>query len=237
MTSEIKFRSDMLVEVVDSMGSDETVARAARVSTGRDQLDQGKIEGLISYLVREGHTSTLEHCYVTFRMEVPLFVREQIMTHRTLSKNNQSGRYTEFEPEFYVPNESRPLVNTGTSARPNLQPSDKIVRKGEFGFPEEGVSLHDFTVYATRQLAESSWTVYQHLIEDGVANEVARNVLPVSTYTSLWVTGNLHAWFNFLRLRNGFEGHPQYEIQEVSRLVEGYISMLYPITYSAWRNK
>lgn len=219
--TEITFRSDMKVELLDYMGSDETVARAARVSTGKDQLEQGKIEGLIGYLVREGHTSTLEHCVLTFRMEVPIFVHRQLMTHRTLSKNSESGRYTEFNPEFYVPAPERPLVNAGTSARPKLEAGweDQI----------DGVQV------LQKYISQESWSIYLRLIDDGVANEVARNVLPVSTYTSMWVTGNLLGWFNFLRLRNGSEGAPQYEIVEVARQVEEVIAEKFPITYNAWR--
>lgn len=220
--AEINYRSDMKVELLDHMGSDETVARAARVSTGKDRLDQGKIEGLIRYLVREGHTSTLEHCVSTFRMEVPIFVHRQLMTHRTLSKNSESGRYTEFKPEFYVPGGDRPLVNAGTSARPEL------------------VSAKDPDTFGSIQVAHSElaticWQSYELQIADGIANEVARNVLPVSTYTSLWMTGNLLGWFNFLRLRNGDNGHPQFEVVEVARQVEEIIAELYPITYAAWK--
>lgn len=219
--TEIKYRNDMKVELVNHMGSDETVARAARVSTGKDRLDQGKIEGLIRYLVREGHTSTLEHCVVTLRMEVPIFVHRQLMTHRTLSKNSESGRYTEFKPEFYVPAPERPLVNAGSSARPDLHP----------GAPEQVIAAQ----IAHRISVDYAWRNYVAMVQDGVANEVARNVLPVSTYTSLWVTGNLLGWFNFLRLRNGDKGHPQWEIVEVARQVEEIIAGLYPITYAAWK--
>lgn len=77
----IKFKSDMDVEFLSKMGNDETVARAARVSTGKDQIDQGKIDGLIKYLVREGHTSTLEHCTLSVRVHAPIFVMRQIYTH------------------------------------------------------------------------------------------------------------------------------------------------------------
>lgn len=142
--TEITFTSEMTVELVDSMGTDETVARAARVSTGRDQLEQGKIGGLIGYLVREGHTSTLEHCALTVRVHAPVFVMRQIYTHRTLSKNSESGRYKELEPVFYVPSADRPLVNAGRGAHPNLQPAvyeDQI---------DKAVSIH-------RGVAQSSW--------------------------------------------------------------------------------
>lgn len=226
--TEITFKSDMDVELVDSMGTDETVARAARVSTGKDQLEQGKIEGLIRYLMREGHTSCFEHCTVTVRVHVPIFVHRQLMTHRTLSKNSESGRYKELEPVFYVPSEDRPLVNTGSGAHPNLVHEEPDPRG--FGM----MSLPEFTQDVHQDLAETAWDYYGQLTQEGVATEVARNVLPVSIYTSAYLTGNLLAWFNFLRLRNGTHGHPQWEIVEVANKVEEYISELYPITYAAW---
>lgn len=181
----------------------------------------------IVYVRRNGHTlwsgnsSTLEHCVVTLRMEVPIFVHRQLMTHRTLSKNSESGRYTELKPEFYVPAPERPLVNAGTSARPELQDAP--------GW------MHRVVEAAHRAPVEDAWKQYTALIDLGVANEVARNVLPASTYTSLWMTGNLLAWFNFLRLRNGDKGHPQWEIVDVARQVEEIIADLYPITYEAWK--
>ena len=227
--TEITFKSDMDVELVESMGTDETVARAARVSTGRDQLEQGKIEGLIKYLVREGHTSTLEHCTVTVRVHVPIFVHRQLMTHRTLSKNSESGRYKELEPVFYVPSEDRPLVNAGSGAHPNLVHEAPDPRG--FGM----MSLSEFTQDVHRDLAEAAWDYYVQLTQEGVATEVARNVLPVSIYTSSYLTGNLLGWFNFLRLRAGYTGHPQFEIVEVAKKVEAIIEELYPITYKAWK--
>lgn len=225
--TDIVYRSDMLVEEIQSWGSDEMVARAARVSTGKDQLDQGKIEGLIGYLVREGHTSTLEHCGATIRMNVPIFVHRQLLTHRTLSKNSESGRYTEFKPEFYVPSDERPLVNAGSGAHPNLVHGDED-EDADWPLPTFTQDLH-------KSIADQAWTIYKDLIDEGVANEVARNVLPVSTYTSIWMSGNLLGWFNFLKLRNGKLGHPQWEIVEVARQVEEIIAEKFPITYNAWR--
>lgn len=217
--TEITFKSDMGVELIDSMGSDETVARAARVSTGRDQLEQGKIEGLIGYLMRAGHSSTFEHCSLTVRVHVPISTHRQAMTHRTLSKNSESGRYKELEPTFYLPDGDRPLANAGSGAHPDLV-------KLEFDFGE----------FVRRREAHynACWEQYQWELSQGVATEVARDVLPVATYTSAYMTGNLLAWFNFLRLRAGYTGHPQHEIQEVAKKVEAVIADLFPITYAAW---
>ena len=219
--TNITYRSDINVEHIQHWGTDETVARAARVSTGKDKLDQGKIVGLINYLVREQHTSTLEHCGLTLRFEAPLFIHAQFMTHRTLSKNTQSGRYTEFKPEFWTPADNRPLVNVGSSAHPEMAPA----QPGQVILTKHEIEL------ATEDAYES----YTNMLNAGIANEVARAVLPTNTYTSWWASGNLLAWFNFLNRRNGENGHPQYEIVNLAHQVQDIIAEHYPITYMAWR--
>lgn len=219
--TDIKFKSDMDVELIDSLGTDETVARAARVSTGKDRVDQGDVVGLLKYLVREGHTSTLEHCAVTIRVHVPIFVRTQILTHRTLSKNSESGRYGELKPVFYVPEEDRPLVNAGSGAHPNLVDA-------------EDRDAYSVEAFEHMSLATSAWDQYRRSLARGTATEVARNYLPVTTYTSMYLTGNLLGWFNFLRLRLGHNGAPQFEIQQVARKVADIIQTEFPITYAAW---
>lgn len=217
----IKFRSDMQVELINHMGSDETIARAARVSTGKDKLDHGKIEGLIGYLMREGHSSCFEHCAVTIRLNVPIFVHRQIMTHRTMAKNSESGRYTELKPEFYVPPTERPLVNAGKAAHPELV---------------AGTDLQfDFMRHEHEIVYDIAWSSYQDMLRRGIAEEVARNVLPVGVYTSAYVTANLLGWFNFLKLRNGSNGHPQWEIADTALQVEVIIADLYQIAYQAWK--
>lgn len=226
--TEIKYRSDMGVELVDHMGSDETVARAARVSTGNDEILPEKMQGLINYLVREGHTSTLEHCLVTFRVEVPIMVAREWMRHRTQSFNEISGRYAKLEPVFYVPSEDRPLVNAGSGAHPNLVAG-------------EHRTTYLMAVDLMVESFEAAWEAYEYMtaghpeFDDIIANEVARNVLPVSTYTRFYATANLNNWFKFLSLRNGEQGHPQYEIVEAAKKVEAIISDLYPLSYAAWK--
>lgn len=167
-----------------------------------------------------GNSSTLEHCTITVRVYVPVFVHRQLMTHRTLSKNSESGRYKELDPVFYIPSGDRPLVNAGSGAHPNLVPSD--------------LPLFRLAASSHWEVARITWEDYSEMIEAGVATEVARNVLPVSIYTSAYLTGNLLGWFNFLRLRNGDHGHPQYEVVEVAKKIEAIIAELYPITYKAW---
>lgn len=221
--TEIKFRNDIQVTLIQSMGDDEMVARAARVSTGKDQMRQDKITGLINYLVREGHTSTLEHCVMTLRFEVPIFVAREFMRHRTMSYNEISGRYSELEPEFYVPGEDRPLSNEGSGAHPNLVQGmhhDRLLGSS--------TAMH-------KRAYGAAWEAYQDQLTIGVANEVARNVLPVGIYTKFYATANLNNWLKFVNLRAGHTGAPQYEIAEAAQKVEQVIKTLYPITYEAWR--
>lgn len=225
--TEIKFRSDIGVEYIQHMGTDEMVAKAARVSTGKDQEETVKINGLIRYLASERHTSPFEHTGLTVRVEAPIFVAREAMRHRTFSFNEISGRYAKLKPEFYVPSDDRPLVNKGTGARPNLV-TDAEVGKWTYN------NLQSMTRAIHIDQAEESWEIYEHLLNEGVATEVARNVLPVGTYTSWYMTGNLHAWFNFFNLRSGRVGHPQFEIVDMSLQVEDIVKDLFPVSAEAW---
>lgn len=218
-------RSDIKVEYIQHMGDDEIIAKAARVSTGKDQEDNDKIRGLIRYLARERHTSPFEHTALTVRIEAPIFVAREAMRHRTFSFNEISGRYAKLKPEFYKPPVGRPLINQGSGAHPSFTPWD--VSAAEYMDVEE---VHSWS-YAY------AWRQYELLLTRGFANEVARNVLPVGTYTSWYMTGNLHAWFNFLRLRDGSEGHPQYEIVQLAQQVWPIIEEHWPIAASAWKER
>ena len=220
--TEIKWRDDLKVDYLQHMGSDEMVARSARVSTGRDKLKQDKIEGLIRYLVKSQHVSTLEHCVLTVRVEAPIFVAREWMRHRTQSFNEISGRYAILPGEFYVPQFERPLENQGTSARPVF----------EVNFDKQ---LHRVVTGSQKVAYKEAWQQYEKLVNAGVANEVARNVLPVGIYTKFYATANLNNWFKFLTLRNGDVGSPQYEIAQAAQKVEKIIAELYPITYAAWK--
>lgn len=221
-----EFRSDMTVDLLQSWGSDEFAASAARVSTGGQTVSPERLNGLIKYLISEGHYAPFEHLGATFRVDAPLFVLAQITRHRHLSFSVQSGRYTEADPVFWVPDSERPLVNKGTSARPDLGHPDSLTRQEV---------LHEDTLMWMEETFKRAVTNYNELLELGVAKEVARAVLPQSLYTSFYVSGNLRAWFDVLKLRNGSHGHPQLEIVEVAQKIEAEIATLFPISYGAWK--
>ena len=103
----LTFRSDMTVELTQSMASDEAVLKAARVSTGAGSTSAEKDAGLINYLMRDRHGSPFEHNSFTFYIEAPIFVFREFMRHRIASYNEESGRYKELKPVFYFPDIER----------------------------------------------------------------------------------------------------------------------------------
>src|SRR5699024_2732272 len=223
----MKFRSEMQADLVESWGTDEMIARAARVSTNSDTVTQEKIKGLIGYLIRNSHTSPLEHVGATFRLGVPLFVRDQIVRHRTFSYNIRSFRFGEASPEFYLPAPERPLYNAGSGAHPDLVADHP-----------DGRPLHDITAEEFQHNARSAWMSYTNLLEYGVAEEVARGVLPTNLYTSMYMSGNLWNWLQFLEKRIESEKNkPQWEIESAALLIQETLFAKFPVAMSAWEDQ
>ena len=231
MSEEIQFRDDVSVELVKSSASDADVIWAARVSTAGDKsledvgADASKSEGLINYLARERHGSPFEHTSMTFFISAPIFVFREFRRHRIASYNEESGRYRELRPVFYVPSKDRKLVQIG--------------KPGAYSFIEGTPEQHKLTVDAIKQTCTLAYENYQKLLTAGVAREVARAVLPVTLYSSMYVTMNARALMNFLSLRTAREGshfpsYPQREIEMVAEKMEAEFAKLMPITYGAF---
>ena len=199
------------VEYVDHMGSDLTIVNSARVSFGKhkQELDE-KDKKLIKYLIKHRHTSTLEHCSVTFRFVVPLFVRSQHHRHRTWSYNEISRRYTEFDIKFYEPKFFR---SQHASNRQASNVDDVINPKIIY------YNLHDGASSTASQLMEnhhrSSLKLYEALLDGGVCREQARGVLPQNMYTEYYGTANLNNLIKFIGLR--IHSGAQWEIQRVAQ--------------------
>ncbi len=229
MTSEIKCRSDMTVELVNSMARDSDVAMAARVSTvsGNHEkiVDLEKDAGLINYLMRDRHGSPFEHNAFTFYIEAPIFVFREFMRHRIASYNEESGRYKELSPVFYVPGEDRKLKQVG--------------KPGAYVF-EDGTYDQKMMVPASiRRVNTEAYNAYKKMLESGIAREVARAVLPVNLYSSMYVTMNARSLMNFLSLRTQREGthfpsFPQREIEMVAEKMEEFFAEKMPITYETF---
>jgi thymidylate synthase (FAD) len=232
MGEEIIFRDDMSVELVKSSASDADVIWAARVSTAGDKsledvgADPAKSEGLINYLARERHGSPFEHTSMTFFISAPIFVFREFMRHRIASYNEESGRYRELKPVFYIPSKERKLVQIG--------------KAGAYTFVDGTPEQFDITVAAIKETCNLAYANYQKMLDAGVAREVARAVLPVTLYSSMYVTMNARALMNFLSLRTAREGshfpsYPQREIEMVAEKMEADFAKLMPITYGAFQ--
>lgn len=190
------------VRLINTMGSDVEIVNGARVSFGkrREELDE-KDKVLIQYLADERHTSPFEHVAFTFHIKCPLFVTRQWHRHRTWSYNEISRRYTSMNLEFYVPEAYRQQAETNRQAS-----TDDLVTE-----TKDGRNLEKLVGDHTREAFE----FYEHLIEQGVAREQARMVLPQNMYTEMYATVNLHNLIHFVELRI----HPgaQWEIQQYAK--------------------
>jgi thymidylate synthase (FAD) len=232
MSDEIVFREDMSVELVKSSASDADVIWAARVSTAGDKSledvgsDASKSEGLINYLARERHGSPFEHTSMTFFISAPIFVFREFMRHRIASYNEESGRYRELKPVFYIPSKERKLVQIG--------------KAGAYTFVDGTPEQYEITVKSIKETCVLAYENYQKMLDAGVAREVARAVLPVTLYSSMYVTMNARALMNFLSLRTSRDGshfpsYPQREIEMVAEKMEAEFAKLMPITYGAFQ--
>lgn len=222
--TDMQFRSDFTVNLLDHMGSDATICQAARVSTlGGDSLDTGEAEGLIRYLMAHRHGSPFEHGSLTFYIEAPIFVWREFMRHRIgFSYNETSARYRDLEPVFYIPPRGRGLVRGESAARPVFEAGDTGQRL-------------DVKAYSTRAY-EVAWDSYRSMREAGIASEVARSVLPVGIYSSAFVTCNPRSLMAFLSLRTHdsgatFTSYPQWEIEQVAEGMEVALHDHWPITW------
>lgn len=231
MAEEIIYRDDVTVELVKSSASDADVIWAARVSTAGEQSmeeigeDASKSAGLINYLARERHGSPFEHTSMTFFVSAPIFVFREFMRHRIASYNEESGRYRELKPVFYIPSKSRKLLQVG--------------KTGAYTFEDGTQDQFELSISAMKAAYNVAYDSYQKMLDAGIAREVARVVLPVATYSSMYVTMNARALMNFLSLRTSREGshfpsYPQREIEMVAEKMEAEFARLMPLTYGAF---
>lgn len=231
---DIQFRSDVTVELIRANASDADVLFAARVSTQGEQtldaakdeeLDTSRSKGLINYLMRDRHGSPFEHNSMTFYVQAPIFVFREFMRHRIASYNEESGRYRELNPVFYVPAEERNLLQVG--------------KPGAYDFLPGTAEQVALVQQQTRAAAVHSYEAYQRMLEAGVAREVARIVLPLNIYSSMYVTLNARSLMNFLSLRTKREGShfpsfPQREIEMCAEQMETHFEALMPLTHAAF---
>ncbi|MGW1281586.1 FAD-dependent thymidylate synthase [Streptomyces tsukubensis] len=226
------FRSDVTVELVKHSAADSDVLWAARVSTaGEQSLDELKKDperskGLINFLMRDRHGSPFEHNSMTFFISAPILVFREFMRHRAgWSYNEESGRYRELQPVFYVPGQDRKLVQEG--------------RPGKYVFIDGSPEQHKIVSEAMEDSYRRSYETYQEMLAAGIAREIARSVLPVGLFSSMYATCNARSLMHFLGLRTQHEqakvpSFPQREIEMVGEQMERHWAQLMPLTYQAF---
>ncbi len=230
--SEITIRNDMDVELVDSMGDDYSLIRAARVSTGRDlepvvgRDDEKANAGLVNFLMANRHGTPFEHGSMTFRISAPIFVWREFMRHRIgFSYNEESGRYKQLEPVFYVPHPERALVQEG--------------KPGHYVYVQGNSDQQWEVLQEISGMSRAAYMSYQSMLDSGIAREVARMVLPVNIFSSAYVTCNPRSLMSFLSLRtkredSKFPSYPQREIEMVAEAMESLFANAYPLTHAAF---
>lgn len=223
MSNRIDLLDHGFIRLVDSMGDDLSIARNARVSYDaewRAGSDKGSDERLINYLYDNGHNTPFEAVTITFDVKAPIFVFRQWHRHRTQSYNELSARYRELPEEFYTPDIGQ--ITT--------QSTDNKQMRTDMQHPVAGNIRHWM-----KKANEDSFNTYKKLIKSGCPRELARSVLPVSTYSHMFATANLNNWFKFLSER--LHPHAQYEIRVYAEAILRLIKDVAPVAVSAFEKK
>jgi thymidylate synthase (FAD) len=201
-----------------ALSSDLAVVNGARVSfnSESDEMTE-RDEGLIRFLMRERHGSPFEHGYFRFLVKAPIFVVREHHRHRSgHSYNEWSGRYSKLEAEFYVPQFVRRQVG----------------KPGSYTFEPVDDATREATRREIEAAAEQAFQTYERLLEQGIAKEVARTVLPLATYTKYYWSCNPRSLMHFCGLRN--HESAQYEIRQYAAAAEDFLAQLMPVTHAAF---
>jgi thymidylate synthase (FAD) len=220
------------VRVIDYMGDDAAVVQAARVSYGRGTKQVSTDRGLINYLMRHRHTSPFEMCELKLHVKLPIFVARQWIRHRTANVNEYSARYSILDREFYVP------------APEHLAAQSAANRQGR-GEVLDGAEA-EAVLCALRDEAARAFERYREMLNEdedgatvdpgrrGLARELARIALPLSTYTQWYWKIDLHNLLHFLGLRA--DPHAQYEIRAYADVLLDVVRRWVPLTCEAFEN-
>lgn len=222
MSNQIKVLDHGFVRLVDHMGSDLSIVRAARVSydaAWRAGENEGSDKKLIDYLWKNRHTTPFEAVEFQFEVMAPIFVLRQWHRHRTWTYNELSGRYRELPETYYLPDPEN-IGEQATTNKQGRQPGgDLEARRAE--------------VEKLRAGFEAAFAAYRELLAAGWPRELARTVLPVSTYSHMFAKVNLLNLFKFLSLRA--DPHAQYEIRVYAEAMEKLIEPIVPVAVAAWK--
>ena len=202
-----------------ALADDLSVVNGARVSFARRKAEMDDSDaGLIRFLMRDRHGTPFEHNAFRFHIRCPIFVAREWFRHRVGSFNEFSMRYARATDDFYIP-----------------EPEDvrsQVGRPGAYSFEPEADELAEATREELRAVYETAFATYERLVEQGVARELARAVLPVGAYTEFFWTVNARSLMNFVSLRAAETA--QREIRRYAEAVESFLAERMPITHEAF---
>ena len=206
------------VALVDYMGTDEDVERAARVSYGAGTRKVSLTRGLIRYLRRHRHTTPSEMVEFKFHCAMPMFIARQWVRHRSASINEYSGRYSLMPLLFYMPDEE----HFALQSQSNKQGREQLASK----------EVYNSAVERWERIRSDAGEGYAWMIGEDIAREIARIDLPLSTYTQWYWKIDLHNLLHFLSLRA--DPHAQWEIRVFANIIAGMVKRVAPLSFEAW---
>ena len=216
----VKVLDHGFVGLVDTMGDDDAVVQAARVSYGSGTKTVNTDRNLIRYLLRHKHTTPFEMCEVKFHIKLPIFVMRQLIRHRTASVNEYSGRYSVMSDNFYVPEQKDIKKQSTTNAQ----------GRGE----EFSKEAKERTQQWMEKIHNQAHDTYESFLKEDMARETARAVLPVSNYTEAYWKCNMKNFLHMVGLRA--DPHAQWEIQEYAKVMYELVKPKFPIICEAWED-
>lgn len=241
----MQFKSTVDVQLIQKAGGDHMVVASAKVSTngidalsfvnGKAKNDKGEswsdkdTAGLIGYLIKHRHGTPFEHSFMTFFVHAPIFVWREWHRHRIgFSYNEESGRYKQLQPTFYIPDRERPMmkVDGWKPGRPKFTRCESDV-------------LYDSLLVSLKESYEQSYKAYERHLASGFDPGLARDCLPVGIYSGCWVSCNPRSLMAFLSLRvhepeSLFVSYPLWEIDIAARACEDVLMAGWPITHAAF---
>lgn len=221
----IKVLDHGFVRLIDWMGDDQRIVEAARISYKSPSKGEGQDKKLLAYLYKHKHTSPFEMAKITLNIKMPIFVMRQYVRHRMQNLNEVSARYTELPNEFYVPTAWR---------KQDTKNKQGSLNDGDWN-PDVFCPIEEVKETASellKQHCDLSYQLYQNLLDEGIAREMARMVLPVNIYTEIYACWDLKNLLHFITLRD--DSHAQAEIQEYGKAIKEILKELFPWTMEAY---
>lgn len=211
----IKVLDHGYVRYIDHLGSDKRIVEAARISYKSPSKGDDQDKKLLAYLWKNKHTSPFEMAKLTLNIKLPIFVMRQYVRHRMQNLNELSARYTELPNEFYLPSEWR--IQDTKNKQGSVNP--ELVKDAEWQKRQTNKLF---------MVCDLAYKVYEEMLADGVAREMARMVLPINIYTEIYACWDIKNLLHFITLRD--DAHAQAEIQQYGKAIKSIAREIFPWT-------